>query len=86
MRAGARLDPQLAHVVANHLERAGIAELPDALADVAEWIGAGEYERGLALRDVLRLYGTIAQSRDPVREPEPRRFPRFEIRSERQLS
>jgi hypothetical protein len=35
---------------------------------------------------VLRLYDTITRSREAVREPEARRFPRFDIRSERRAS
>ena len=53
------------------------------LGDVVEWIGASDHERGRALRDVLRLYDTIARSRDPVREPEAPRFPRFDVRAGR---
>jgi len=59
------------------------APIPDDLCDVVEWIGASEHERGRALRDVLRLYDTIARSRDPVRSQEAPRFPRFASRDAR---
>lgn len=80
LRAGASLDPQLVTVLREQLAELDQAPIPDDLADVVEWLGASEHERGRALRDVLRLYDTIARSRDPVREPESARFPRFAIR------
>lgn len=85
LRAGARLDPVLATVLRERLaERA--APIPDDLEDVVEWIGAGERERGRALGDILGLYDTIARSREAVREPEPPRYPRFEVRPGRRAS
>jgi hypothetical protein len=86
LRGGERLDRLLAGVLREQLEGRESADVPDDLADVIEWIGTGERERGLALRDVLRLYDTIARSRDPVREPEAERFPRFEVRPARRAS
>jgi hypothetical protein len=86
LRSGARIDPVLVGLLREQLDGRACAPVPDELADVAEWIGASDYERGLALRDVLRLYDTIARSRDPVREPEAARFPRFAVRPERRAS
>ena len=60
--------------------------MPDDLAEAAEWIGAREIERAAALRDVLRLYGAIARSREPVREAPAARFPRFASRPRRAAS
>jgi len=86
LRRGAALDPQLASVLRARLAERESAPLPEELAEVVEWIGASEHERGRALRDVLRLYDTIARSRGPVREPAARRFPRFEVREAREAS
>lgn len=86
LRRGARIDPVLATVLRGQLESAAAAPVSDDLADVIEWIGASDAERGRALRDVLRLYDTIARSRDAVREPAAVRFPRFEVRPGRRAS
>jgi hypothetical protein len=86
LRAGAELDPLLAGVLAEQLAHRESAPVPADLADVIEWIGASDFERGRALRDVLRLYDTILRSRDAIREPTAARFPRFEVRPERRAS
>jgi hypothetical protein len=86
LRRGARLDPVLAGVVRDRLLERESAPVPEELADVAEWIGASDRERGDALRDVLRLYDTIARSRDAVREPQRRTYPRFDVRPDRRAS
>jgi hypothetical protein len=57
------------------------AFLPEAVADVAEWVGASAAQRGAALRELLDLYGRIAASRPPSpRQRERPRFPRFSSR------
>jgi hypothetical protein len=76
----------LATVLRERLDDLPAAAVPDELADVIDWIGASDQERGRALRDVLRLYDTIARSRDAVPVPEALRFPRFEIRSRQRAS
>ena len=76
----------LVAVLRDQLESRPAAPVPEELADVIEWIGASDHERGRALRDVLRLYDTITRSRDAVREPEAPRFPRFSVRRARQAS
>jgi hypothetical protein len=86
LRKGGRLDPVLGSVLREQLEGSEFAPVPDDLADVIEWIGASDHERGSALRDVLRLYDRITRSRDAVREPEAARFPRFDVRPGRQAS
>ena len=86
LRSGARIDPVLAGVLREQLDDRASAPVPDELADVIEWIGASDHERGRTLRDVLRLYDTIARSRDALREPEAARFPRFAVRPERRAS
>jgi len=83
---GARLDPVLAGVLRHRLDALPSTPVPGELADVVEWIGVSDRERGLALRDVLRLYDTIARSRDPVPSPEAARFPRFRVRPARRAS
>lgn len=71
------LDPVLAAALRRAVERLPEAPVPDSLADVSEWIGAGAAERGSALRQLLDLYGRIAQSRPPPRKKQTARFPRF---------
>jgi hypothetical protein len=80
LRGGAPLDPLLAGALREQLSRIANAPLPGDLAEVIEWVGASDHERGRALRDVLRLYDTIMRSRAPVAEPPARRFPRFGVR------
>jgi hypothetical protein len=86
LRSGARLDPVLAGALREQLDDRASAPVPDELADVIEWIGASDHERGLALRDVLRLYDTIARSRDKVHEPEVEHYPKFAVQPERRAS
>lgn len=86
LRRGAPLDPLLVGLLREQLEGRPSAPVPDDAADVIDWLGASDHERGRALRDVLRLYDRIARSRGPVREPERERFPRFEVRPERRAS
>lgn len=83
LREGGRLDPVLAQVLHERLGRHERAELPEHLADVEEWIGAGEAMRGRALRDLLRLYGRIVESPDAPPPPARVRHPRLELRDER---
>jgi hypothetical protein len=80
------LDPAIVTLLREQLEQHPAVAVPDELTDVVEWLGASDHERGHALRDVLRLYDTIARSRDPVREPEHERFPRFEVQPKRRAS
>jgi hypothetical protein len=86
LRRGDRLDPVLASALREQLVGRESEAVPDDLGDVVEWIGASDDERGSALRDVLRLYDTIARSRGEVREPQAVRFPRFEVRPGRRAS
>lgn len=86
LRRGARIDPVLSTVLREQLERVASVPVPDELADVVEWIGANDRERGRALRDVLRLYDTIGRSRGAVREPAAKLFPRFSVRPGRRVS
>lgn len=86
LRRGARVDPVLVGVLREQLASRASAPVPDDLADVIEWIGASDSERGEALRDVLRLYDTIARSRELLHEPAAARFPRFEVQPERRAS
>jgi hypothetical protein len=86
LQRGAQLDPVLVSVLREQLDRREAVPVPDDLGDVIEWIGAGDHERGRALRDVLRLYDRIVRSRDAVREPDAARFPRFAVRPGRRAS
>ena len=86
LRRGDRLDPVLAGLLRERLEDHADARVPDDVADVVPWIGASAHERGRTLRDVLRLYDTIARSRGDVGVPERERFPRFEVAPRRRES
>ena len=86
LQRGAWLDPVLVSVLRERLEAMEATEVPDELTDVVEWIGASDHERGRALRDVLRLYDTIARSPDAAPAREAPRFPRFQVRPGRQAS
>ena len=86
LRSGAALDARLAALLRAQLDALPGDRVPADLADAAEWIGASDVERGRALRDVLRLYDAIAQSRDPVRAAPAPRFPRFASRPGRAAS
>jgi hypothetical protein len=80
LRRGDPLDPALAASLRSALARLPEAPVPEALADVVEWVGASPAERGAALRDLLDLYGRIAGSRPSRRQRRHARFPRFASR------
>lgn len=86
LRRGAALDPRLAALLRERLAELPAIPVSAELADAAEWIGASDALRGGALRDVLRLYDAIAQSRAPVRAAPAPRFPRFASRPGRAAS
>ncbi len=86
MREADVLDPVIVTLLREQLADRPAAAVPDALVDVVEWLGASDHARGAALRDVLRLYDTIARSRPGLRGPEPERFPRFEVHPQRRAS
>jgi hypothetical protein len=83
LRRNEPLDPRLATLLGAALAERAAEPLPTDLAEVGEWLGASDLERGRALRDVLRLYDAIARSRGPVRTPPAARFPRFQSRPQR---
>ena len=82
LRRSDPIDPELAAALRRALAQRPETPSPEKLGDVAEWIGASAAERGAALRELLDLYGSIAQSRRPQRRPSPERerFPRFASR------
>ncbi len=80
LRRGGPLDPALAEPLRRALARMPEEPVPEALAEVSEWVGASAAERGAALRELLDLYGRIARSRPPRRRREGARFPRFSSR------
>ncbi len=83
---GAPLDPRLVQMLREQFADRESAVVPDDIADVVEWLGASDHERGRALRGVLRLYDRIVRSRGAVPEPETQRFPRFRVRPEQRAS
>jgi hypothetical protein len=80
LRRGDPVDPAILAALRRALARLPEAEAPEPLADVTEWLGAGTAERGAALRELLDLYGRIAESRPPPRRRGAARFPRFSSR------
>lgn len=75
------LDPVFAVALREALGRQPEASLPEAFADVVEWVGASAAQRGAALRELLDLYGRITASRSPPSRRRKRpRFPRFSSR------
>jgi hypothetical protein len=84
LRRGAP-DPVLVHLLLRALERLPATPAGPELAEVSEWVGAGEAERGEALRGLLRVSDRIAASA-ARRRPRPRRaFPRFSSRRRRRV-
>lgn len=78
LQRGDPLDPALAAALRGALARHPETPVPEALAEVSEWVGVGAQRRGAALRELLDLYGRIARSRPPPRRRRrARRFPRF---------
>jgi len=80
LRRGAALDPVLAGALRSALEGVEAANPPERLAEVVEWIGASDRERGEALRGLLRTSDRITATRSAVRRRRRRRFPRFDSR------
>ncbi len=80
LRREDRLDPIWATLLRDALDAnapASQAEVPEALAEVSEWVGASNVERGRALAELLDLYGGIAARRPARRVRESAPFPRF---------
>ena len=83
LRARVAIDPVLVTLLRRELERAPARPVPEELADVAEWLGAGPEERGEALRGLLRVTDRIVQSRPPIRSRSTPSFPRFSSQRDR---
>jgi hypothetical protein len=79
LRAGAAIDPTLAALLREALGPAAAA-IPAELAEVAEWVGVDDAQRGAALRGLLRVADRAMRGREPVRRPARRHFPRFQSR------
>lgn len=71
------IDPRFVTLLRDALERAPSAPLPEDVAEVADWIGASDRERGVALHDLLDLADRIAQSTPERPRPPQPTFPRF---------
>lgn len=71
------IDPVMAGLLVQALDRVETAAVPEHLAEVSEWIGATPTSRGAALRDLLDTFGRIAESRPPRRTRPRESFPRF---------
>ena len=77
LRRSDRIDPRLVTLLREALGRVEAEPLPEALTDVADWIGASDRDRGVALHDLLRLTDRILQSTPERRRPPQPDFPRF---------
>lgn len=77
LRRADPIDPGMAAVLVRALEGTAKAELPEQIADVADWIGAPASARGAALRDLLDAFGRIESARPPRRERPRRPYPRL---------
>lgn len=77
LRRSDRIDPRLVTLLRDALDRVEAEPLPDAIADVADWVGANDRDRGVALHDLLRLTDRILQSTPERRRPPQPEFPRF---------
>ena len=82
LRRPDRLDPRLVTVLREALGRAPAEPLPEEVADAADWIGASDRERGVALHDLLRLADRILESTPERRRPPQPDFPRFSSRDQ----
>ena len=71
------IDPVLLACLRRALAKLPESSIPESLEEVSEWIGASSAQRGAALRELLNLYGRIAESRPPPRGRPRQRFPRF---------
>ncbi len=75
LRAGAHVDPSLVTLLREALALRPATPVPDSLADVAEWIGAPDAQRGATLRDLLRVTDRVLRSRGKLRSLRKPRFP-----------
>jgi len=71
------VDPRLVALLREALQRAASAPLPEDVADVADWIGASDRERGVALHDLLGLAERILAATPERRLAPELAFPRF---------
>jgi hypothetical protein len=83
LRAGARIDPVLVTQLREALAGLPAAPAPAALADVAEWVGASDAERGQTLRELLGVTERVLAGRPKLREPARPRFPGIPVRGKR---
>jgi len=77
LRRSDPIDPRLVTLLRTALERAPAEPLPDDLADVGDWVGASDRERGVALHDLLGLADRVLAGRPERRRPPQPDFPRF---------
>jgi hypothetical protein len=77
LRRGEPVAPTLVSLLRAALERLPARPLPAHLEDAAEWLGRSDFDRGNALRGVLRTADRILRSRGAVRERPAETFPRF---------
>ena len=76
LRRGGTVDPVLVTILRDELARAPALPVPEALADVAEWVGVDAERRAEALRGLLRVSDRIWRARGG-RAAAASGFPRF---------
>jgi hypothetical protein len=77
LRRGEPLAPILVALLRAALDPLPARPLPAHLEDAAEWLGRSDFDRGKALRGVLRTADRILRSRGAVRGRPAEAFPRF---------
>lgn len=80
LRHGDPVSPLLVGLLRTALDGLPSQPLPPHLADVADWVGEPEVERGRALRGLLRTASRVHRSRSAVRDRPVESFPRFSSR------
>jgi hypothetical protein len=83
LRRGASLDPLLVTLLREALAPLVATAVPEALAEVAEWLGVGAERRGGVLRGLLRTSDRLVRARPARRQHPAPAFPRFESRPSR---
>ncbi len=80
LRKNRSLDPRLVGLLMDELAQMEATQLPVALEDAVDWLGADVAERASALKGLLRLSDRIVQSRSRSLKPPPSAYPRLVAR------
>lgn len=80
LERGVKPDPSLVDLLQRALGPLARTPVPEHLADATPWIGQPEWERGRALRGLLRSADRVMASRRPLRTLPQTPYPRFSSR------